>query len=212
MDEFEQQPQQPEVPQDANATSRRNFLKVAVVSSAAAAAAVGGAGVAASALASRAPSGLSKLLVLNTNVVSTTNACFTNTDFQEVSALNPNESFYVWAWFTLPSGNGGETFTASLSSATPLPSYVTYQGSKQQKAFANGSGCPNADPSLSLTTLGKSDTLPVTFKTDASGDSTVLIQVHLNASSAPAGSITLTIELTGPGGYDTTATTTVTFS
>src|SRR5579859_2746766 len=128
MDEFENQSQQPESTQDASGTSRRNFLKVAVVSSAAAAAAVGGAGVAASALATRAPSGLSKLLVLNSNLVSTTNACFTNSAFQDVQSLNPNESFYVWAWFTL--GAAG-LYTANLSSATPLPSYITYQGNKQ---------------------------------------------------------------------------------
>lgn len=207
MEEFENQSQQPETTQDASGTSRRNFLKVAVVSSAAAAAAVGGAGVAATALASRAPSGLSKLLVLNSNLVSTTNACFTNTDFQDVQSLNPNESFYVWAWFTL--GAAG-TYTASLSSATPLPSYVTYQGSNQQEAFPGLTGCPSSNPADSVTASGKGDSLPFTFTAAAS--STVLIQLHLNATSAPAGSLVITVEVTGPGGYDVTATTTVVFS
>ena len=207
MDEFETQPEHHEDTQDTSATSRRGFLKVAVVSSAAAAAAVGGAGVAASALATRAPSGLSKLLVLNTNVVSTKNACFTNSAFQDVEALNPNESFYVWAWFTL--GAAG-TYTANLAAATPLPAYVTYQGSNQQEAFPGLTGCPSADPSTSVTASGKGDALPFTFT--ATAGSTVLIQLHLNATSAPAGTITLTVEVTGPGGYDTTATTSVTFS
>lgn len=206
MDEFETQPQYPENTQETSATSRRNFLKVAVVSSAAAAAAVGGAGVAASALAGRAPSGLSKLLVLNSNLVSTKNACFTNTDFQDVASLNGNESFYVWAWFTL--GAAG-TYTASL--ATALPAFVTYQGSKQQEAFPGLSSCPNSNPADTTTASGKGDSLPFTFDA-ATDNSTVLIQLHLNASSAAAGTVTFTVEVTGPGGYDTTATTSVTFS
>lgn len=208
MDEFETQPQYPENTQDTSATSRRNFLKVAVVSSAAAAAAVGGAGVAASALSSRAPSGVLKLLSLNTNVVSTKNACFTNSAFEDVDALNGNESLYVWAWFTL--GVAG-TYTADLAASTPLPAYLTYQGSKQQEAFPGLASCPSSDPSATVTASGKGDALPFTF-TAATDNSTVLIQLHLNATSAPAGTITLTVEVTGPGGYDTTATTSVTFS
>jgi hypothetical protein len=207
MDEFENQAQESETAREESGTSRRNFLKVAVVSSAAAAAVVGGAGVAATALSSRAPSGLSKLLVLNSNVVSTQNACFTNSAFQDVQSLNPNESLYVWGWFTL--GAAG-TYTANLASATPLPSYVTYQGSKQQEAFPGLTGCPSANPADSVTASGKGDTLPFTFT--AAANSSVLIQLHLNASSAPAGTWTVTIEVTGPGSYDVTATTTVVFS
>ena len=211
VDEFENQPQQSETSQDTNGTSRRNFLKVAVVSSAAAAAAVGGAGVAATALSSRAPSGLSKLLVLNSNLVSTENACFTNTDFHKVTALNPNESFYVWAWFTLPGGASGQSFTASITAPNPLPSYIAYQGHKQQKVFKNLCSCQDSGHAPSDDAkIKSSDTMPVTF-TVPSGTNTVLVQLHLNATSAPAGSVTFTVELTGPS-YDVTATTSVVFS
>jgi hypothetical protein len=213
MDEFETQPQQSETAQDANGTSRRSFLKVAVVSSAAAAAAVGGAGVAATALSARSSTGLSKLFVLNTNLVSTTNACFTNSAFQDVTGLNTNEGFYVWAWFTLPPSASGQSFTASLIAPNPLPSYISYQGSKQQKVFKNLSGCQDQGtaPSDTAKIGAGADTMPITF-TVPSGTNTVLVQVHLNATNAPAGSsIVFTVELTGPS-YDTTATTTVHFA
>lgn len=214
MDEFENQPQQPESPQDANGTSRRNFLKVAVVSSAAAAAAVGGAGVAAVTLSSRAPTGLSKLLVLDSSLVSTKNACATNTDFHDVSPLNKNENCYVWAWFTVPSADAGQSFTVQLSSLTPLPAGATYAGSKQQVAYKNLSGCQDqgtAPSSSAAINSPGADSLPFTF-TMPSGTTTVLIGLHLNLTFSSAGSFKITIELTNGSTYDTTATTTVVYA
>ncbi|HEU0027068.1 MAG TPA: hypothetical protein VFQ25_08125 [Ktedonobacterales bacterium] len=217
MDQFENQPQQPDTSQDTNGTSRRKFLKVAVVSSAAAAAAVGGAGVAATALSARNSGGLSRLFVLtNTNLVSTTNACFTNSAFQDVPSLNGQEGAYIWAWFTLPPAAAGQLFTVSLAAPDPLPSYITYQGSKQQKVFKNLSGCqdqgtaPSDDAKIGL----GQDALPFQF-TVPSGTNTVLVQVHVNIGDknnpAPAGTITFTVELSGPS-YDQTATTSVTIA
>ena len=213
MDEFENQPQQPETTQEASGTSRRSFLKVAVVSSAAAAAVVGGAGVAATALASRTPTGLSKLLVLNSNVVSTKHACFTNSAFHDSTGLNTNEGFYVWAWFALPSGAPGQSYTASILTPDPLPTYIDFQGHKQQKIFKNLSGCQDhgvAPDSSKVITGTPSNSMPITF-TVPSGTNTVLVQVHLNATNAPKNSsLVFTVELKGPS-FDETATTTVLF-
>lgn len=213
MEEFENQSQQPETTQDASGTSRRNFLKVAVVSSAAAAAAVGGAGVAATALASRAPSGLSKLLVLNSNVVSTTNACFTHTTepFTDDTPTDPyssNASMFFWAWFGNITTAG--SYTISISSGTPLPSWIGYQNpTNSVAAYANLSGCPTTQPT---SPIGQANTMPITFSVGA-GVTSVLLQLHLKASKAPAGAtFVFTVEMTGPGGYDTTATQTAYFA
>jgi hypothetical protein len=209
VDEFETQPQYPDNTQETSATSRRNFLKVAVVSSAAAAAAVGGAGVAASALASRTPSGLSKLLVLNANVVSTQNACFTHTTapFQQNTSENTfsdNSSLFLFAWFTLPSHTSSDNFHLAFAASTPLPAYLSYQTpTNSVGVYADQSGCPTQQPS---NPFFQANSLPTDFTIDA-GTSTILVQMHLKGSSVPAGTqLTLTVELTGPGGYDTTAT------
>lgn len=216
MDEFENQPQQPESAQDANGTSRRNFLKVAVVSSAAAAAAVGGAGVAAATLSSRAPTGLSKLLVLDSTLVSTKNACFTHTNasLDDNTPSNPfsdNSSLFYWAWFTLPSHTATDQFTIKVSSGTPFPSTITYQNSNSVEVYPGLSGCPTSQPANPVTPPGSIASLPITFSVGA-GVTTVLLQLHLNGSSVTPGStFTLTTEITGPGGYDVTATHTAYF-
>lgn len=218
MDEFSTQPQHPETPQDSqetNATSRRNFLKVAVVSSAAAAAAVGGAGVAASALASRTPTGLSKLLVLNTSTaVSTTNACFTHTqepftDDTPGDPFNDNGSAFMWAWFTLPTHTDTDTFHLDFASDTPLPSWLGYQNTQSVDVYGNLSACPTTQPTGAIVTKA---TMGFDFSVP-SGTSTILVQLHLNATKAPAGStLTLDVELTGPGGFDSISEATAYFA
>lgn len=217
MDEFENQPQQPEIPQDASGTSRRNFLKVAVVSSAAAAAAVGGAGVAATALSARnAGTSLSKVFVLGSEV-STQIACFTHTKipFEEnspSSTFSDDSSLFYWAWFTLPSHTATDTFTISVSSGTPFPSTITYQNSNSVEVYAGLSGCPTQQPSGPVTPPGSIGSLPISFSVAASV-TTVLLQLHLNGSSVTPGStFTLTTVITGPGGFSQNATHTAYFA
>jgi hypothetical protein len=194
-----------------NGTSRRNFLKVAVVSSAAAAAAVGTAGVAASAIAStgHAPSGFAKMLSVNTDVVSTQDGCVTHTNDSldpdtDGNPINGNASLYVWAWFTL---GGAGTYTASIilpsTTGTILP-----QGDTVNDIAAYGSqptGCPTSIPSstpLNTAAHGGAPGYSITF-TGTAGD-TVVIKYHMNATGVSAGTYTVSIELTGPGGYDHT--------
>lgn len=211
MEEFENQPQQPETTQDASGTSRRNFLKVAVVSSAAAAAAVGGAGVAATALASRAPSGLSKLLVLNNNLVSTKNACFTFTTapYEDNSPTNPfnnTEEVFLFAWF---SGLSAGNYTVSLASPTSLPSWLAYSGNDVTVFDYSGqSGCPTDVSKLTQITSGSSLPINVTITTQTD----VLVWLQLHATNAPSGTQeTITIEMTNGGSYDVTASSTAYF-
>lgn len=201
-----------------NGTSRRNFLKVAVVSSAATAAAIGVAGVAATAIASssQAPSGLTKLLSVNVNVVSTENACVTNTATHLVKVdpsksstyLNGNESLYVWAWFTL--GSAG-TYTAKLLLPTlPVGASITEQNDSgsQQEAYQGLSGCPSKVPSGNTCGHGTGGTITFTV---SKTNSTVLIKYHLKAKDVPAGNWPVAVEVTGPGSYDTEAKTTLYF-
>jgi hypothetical protein len=210
-EEFEQNTNETNATNGANETSRRNFLKVAVVSSAAAAAAVGTAGVAASAIASsgHAPSGLAKLLSVNTDVVSTTDACVTHTTEPFVQdtvgdPINGNASLFVWAWFTL---GGAGTYTASIS----VPSGVTPQNSSNDQIAAYGGesvGCPTEDPGthgftpLNSGSAGGAPGYSISF-TGTAGD-TVVIKYHMNATSVADGTYPVSIELVGPGGYDHT--------
>lgn len=208
MDEFENQPQQPESAQDANGTSRRNFLKVAVVSSAAAAAAVGGAGVAAATLSSRAPTGLSKLLVLDSTLVSTKNACFTFTqapyaDNTSTNKFNDTEDLFLWVWFT---GLTADTYTLSLASPSAMPSYLTFNGTPV-RVFANLTGCPSA--ALTISPFATGTGFPTTFAVTT--QTSVLVQFQMHAKDAPSGTtLTMTVELKGTS-YDHTATATAFF-
>ncbi len=211
MDEFENQPQQPEPAHDANGTSRRNFLKVAVVSSAAAAAAVGGAGAAASALASRTPTGLSKMLVLNSNLVSTKNACFTHsgTGYPDNTPSNPynsNTEVFFFAWF---SGLTAGSYTVSLNSPSSLPSWLDYNGTDVTVFdYSNKSGCPTTVSGLTKIKSGAS--LPVNFTIVA--QTGVLVWIDMHSKNAPSGEVfTMTVELTNGSSYDVTATSTAYF-
>ena len=224
MDEFNTQPQHPENPQDpqdSNATSRRNFLKVAVVSSAAAAAAVGGAGVAASALASRTPTGLSKLLILpSVNLVSTANACFTHTSTDigvqnsPSSPYNGTSSAFLFAWFTLPTHTSSDSFTLDFASDTPL-TFLEFQNSNSTvDIWENQSSCPTSQPTGDEVSGSPLGPFPLTFSVDASV-TTILVQLHLKGNStAPSGTSTETVdvELKGPGGYDSISEATAYFS
>ncbi len=218
MDEFENQPQQPEPTQDASGTSRRNFLKVAVVSSAAAAAAVGGAGIAVTTLSSRAPTGLSKLLVLGTQI-STQIAEFSDTNPDKLTCgsgpYTDTESLYFWAWFQMPANNAGTKYTIELSSPNSLPSGgVDYQstgqndtptGNNVQVYYDQPLGCPTSKP----TPNAQQASLPIPF-TPSTNLNTVLVSVHLQANVSAGSSFTMTLTLSG-GGYTQNATATATF-
>jgi hypothetical protein len=211
MDEFENQPQQTTSAEEIAGTSRRKFLKAAVVSSAAAAAAVGTAGVAASALASRAPSGLSKLLVLSTNLVSTQDGCwtFTTAPFVGNSQDNPfndNEDVFMFAWFT---GLSAGTYSLTLNSPATLPSYLSFNGNKVQ-VFPNVSGCPTAAPTGAIASANDLSA-PVSFTIDSSVTS-VLVWLQMHAKNVPGGTVlTMTLELSNGGSYDVTASATAFF-
>lgn len=213
MDQFENQPQPSEPAQDSNGTSRRNFLKVAVVSSAAAAAAVGGAGVAATALSSRNSTGLSKLFVLNTNLVSTTNACFTHSgdnypDNTPGNPFNSTTQVFFFAWF---SGLSDGDYTVSLNNPSSLPSWLAYAPGNNNAVtvfdYTGKSGCPT--DTSNLTSIKSGSSLPVTFT--ISGQTGILVWLQLHATNAPSGEqFTMTIEVAG-GSYDVTATDTAYF-
>lgn len=214
-DEFEQSTNEMAGADGANGTSRRKFLKVAVVSSAAAAAAVGTAGVAASAIATsgRAPSGLAKLLSVNTDVVSTTNACVTHTgsDLQPDTAGNPingNADVYFWAWFTL---GGAGTYTASISlPSLPSGDSITPANTSVNTIAAYGGqpvGCPTAIPDstsrLNTAAAGGAPGYSISFPGTA-GD-TVVIKYHMDTTNVPDGSYPISITLTDGGSYDVVA-------
>lgn len=190
--------------QHVEGSSRRTFLKAAVVGSATAVA-VSGVGAATLTLTGH-HTGLKKFLALGDSLSGVTGAACTTS-----SGTHPNpqtkfheESIYFWAKFNaVPKG----TYTIDVSPTIPT-SEVDYQAS------GNGNNVfifnyPGGDSSFSCSpstlpdtsnALVKQHALFVTFSTPSDGD--VLLELHLNPLTT-SGSQTLTATLyqgSGDGG------------
>lgn len=176
--------------QHAEGSSRRSFLKAAVVGSAAAVA-VTGVGAATLTLTGR-HTGLTRFVVL-TDTISGVTADACTTDSSDSVKDSFHDSIYFWAKFNhVPKG----TYTIDVTPALPT-SLVDYQGSGNNVFIYNYPGgdssftcnpktLPNTDDALK-----KKHYLPVTFTTPSDGD--VLLELHL--FPAGTGSVTLTAHL-----------------
>lgn len=185
--------------QHAEGSSRRTFLKAAVVGSAAAVA-VSGVGAATLTLTGH-HTGLKKYLALTDSLSGVTGkACTTDSSDNEQTSFH--DSIYFWAKFNaVPAG----TYTIDVSPTIP-DGKVDYQSSGNNVFIYNYPGGDSSfdcnPPSLpdSTTALVKQKTLTVTFTTPSDGD--VLLQLHLTPT-VTSGTDTLTAKLyqgTGTGG------------
>ncbi len=204
--------------QALNGSSRRNFLKAAVVGSAAAVAA-GGVGAATLTLTGH-HTGLKRLVGL-TDLVSgvTSAACTTNTQdpLGEKDTFNTQESIYFWFKVNnVPAG----TYTFDVSPTIDPASKPQYTSGGSLVQYQSGSNDVHVyqytpsdatfacnPPALTgptglPTPLKTQDTLTITVTTSATKD--LLLQVHLQGEkNNPGGSVTLTGTLyqgTGTGG------------
>lgn len=188
--------------QHVEGSSRRTFLKAAVVGSATAVA-VSGVGAAAFTLTGH-HTGLRKYLALTDTISGVTgNACTTDSSDNSKSSFH-NDSIYFWAKFNgLPSG----TYTIDVSPTIP-DGDVDYQAGGSGNnvfiyTFAGGDSSFDCNPSSlpdTNTAVVKQHALFVTFTTSSDGD--VLLELHLNPSTN-SGSDILTATLyqgTGTGG------------
>ncbi len=203
--------------QALHGSSRRNFLKAAVVGSAAAVAA-GGVGAATLTLTGH-HTGLKRIVGLDGLVSGVTgNACTTNTQdpLGDKTSFNQQESIYFWFKVNnVPAG----TYTFDVAPPIDLASVKKYTSGGPLLQYQSGSNDVNVyqytpsdatfecePPSLAslqtLTPLGTQDTLPIIVITTATKD--LLLQVHLQGEKDnPGGSVTLTGTLyqgTGTGG------------
>lgn len=205
-------------------SSRRNFLKAAVVGSAAAVAA-GGVGAATLTLTGH-HTGLKRIVGLDGLVSGvTSDACTTNTSdpLADQKSFNKQESLYFWFKVNnVPAGTYTFNVTPTIDAANK-PAYTSggsllqYQsGSNDVHVYQYTPGDANFTcnpPSLAglPTALKTQDTLTITVTTSATKD--LLLQVHLQGEKDnPGGSVTLTGKLyqgTGTGGaVEATASTT----
>lgn len=209
-----------------NGSSRRNFLKAAVVGSAAAVAA-GGVGAATLTLTGH-HTGLKRFVGLNDLVSGVTSAsCTTNTSdpLHDQTSFNKQESLYFWFKVNnVPAG----TYTFGVSPTIDPANKPAYTSGGSLVQYQSGSNDVNVyqytpsdanftcnPPSLSglPSALKTQNTLTITVTTSATKD--LLLQVHLQGEKDnPGGSVTLTGTLyqgTGTGGaHEATASATFT--
>lgn len=182
-------------PQHAEGSSRRSFLKAAVVGSAAAVA-VTGVGAATLTLTGR-HTGLTRFVVLGDTISGiTADAC--TTDSSDAVKNSFHDSIYFWAKFNhVPAGQ----YTMDISPSLPTPTVdpvVDYQGGGNNVfiySYPGGDSSFTCNPSTLPDTNNAINTqmniLPTTFKTLSDGD--VLLELHLKPGAT--GTVTLTAEL-----------------
>lgn len=182
-------------------SSRRSFLKAAVVGSAAAVAA-SGVGAAALTLTGH-HTGLKKYVpfIGATLTGVTGDGCTTNTSgtIVDQTSYNHQESIFFWAQFkNVPSGDYVIDVAPTLSATT---GDVTYQNANGNNVdLYEGSFSFACHPSsLTLTATASQSALPISFHLNSTTD--VLIQVHLqgnNQSHTTDANVTLTATLYSP--------------
>ncbi len=181
-------------------SSRRSFLKAAVIGSAAAVA-VSGAGAATLTLTGH-HTGLTRFVVLASVSGITAHACTTNTDSspQDKSTFG-SESLYFWALFkNVPAG----TYSLDVSPPITTTSLLGYQdpgNSVFMYEYAGGSTTYDCHPSTLPTSgnvLPAQSVLPIEGFT-LSADTDLLLEVHLQANKVQntyqTGTVTLTANL-----------------
>lgn len=206
--------------QHVEGSSRRKFLKAAVVGSAAAVA-VSGAGAATLTLTGH-HTGLKKFLALTTDTISgiTSDACTTNSDDVPQTTFG-NDTIFIWFKFNgVPaSGSGHYTFDVSPepgASGSPI-AFPPGGGSSYVQVVAYPGGASfkcNPSPAPSSGFVAQQSTLPVTFQTASDGD--VVLWLHVKSTGTTTGSVSITASLyqgsTATGTPVDTATATFTLS
>jgi hypothetical protein len=184
--------------QHLEGSSRRKFLKAAVVGSAAAVA-VSGVGAATLSLTGH-HTGLRKFLVLGDTLSTvTSHACTTNSDDVSQSTFG-NDTIFIWFKFDgVPaSGSGYYTFDVSPepgASGSPV-AFPPGSGSSYVQVVAYPGGVSFTCNPSSLPSSGfvqQQSTLPVTFQTSSDGD--VLLWLHVKSTGTTTGSVSLTAAL-----------------
>lgn len=178
-------------PQHAEGSSRRSFLKAAVVGSAAAVA-VTGVGAATLTLTGR-HTGLTRFVVLSDTISGiTADGCTTDSSDSEKDTFG-SDSIYLWAKFNhVPQGE----YTIQVSPKLPT-TQVKYQDKGNDvmiHVYPGGDSSFKCNPStLPTSFFASKKTLPITFTTTSDGD--VLLELHLKPVKDATGSVTLTVEL-----------------
>lgn len=206
--------------QHVEGSSRRTFLKAAVVGSATAVA-VSGVGAAAFTLTGH-HTGLKKYLALTDTISGITEkACTTKSDDTQSDPPDTygNDTIFFWCKFNNVPASGAGFYTIDVSpepgSATAIVDYPPGNGNYVQIVFYSGGDSsfdcnPSTLPSTGF--VAQQASLPVTFQTASDGD--VLLWLHIKGTAS--GSETLTATLyqgttpTGSGVGSASATFTLT--
>lgn len=181
--------------QHVEGSSRRTFLKAAVVGSATAVA-VSGVGAAAFTLTGH-HTGLKKYLALTDSISGVTEtACVTDSSFSAQDSFG-NDSIFFWTKFnSVPAG----TYTIDVSPTLPT-AVVGYQSTGQGNftqvvAYSGGvsftchpSDTPTASSSISY--VAQQPHVPVTFTTGSDGD--VVLWLHLKGIADGSSTLTATL-------------------